>query len=180
MSFLTTWIVLAAFWIGLSGYFDVIHLVFGAVSVTLVTALSHKHLIGDSTRGQGLVRVIRTMFYIPWLLWQVALANIDVLLRVIGLRSIDPRMIRIKVDLESEYGLTLLANSITLTPGTVTVDVEEDGTFLVHALAPEAAEGVLSRVMEARVREVESGIRTTTDMALPTHGGGSPADGGDA
>lgn len=166
MSFLTTWIVLAAFWIGLSGYFDVIHLVFGAVSVTLVTALSHKHLMGDA-KGDGLGRVIRTMFYIPWLLWQVALANIDVLLRVIGVRPIDPRMIRFKVDLESEYGLTLLANSITLTPGTVTVDVEEDGTFLVHALAPEAAEGVLSRVMELRVREVESGIRTTTEMPLP-------------
>jgi multicomponent Na+:H+ antiporter subunit E len=161
-----TWIVLAAFWIGLSGYFDAIHLIFGAVSVTIVSALSHKHLVTGAGQGEGLGRAIRTIYYIPWLLWQVALANIDVFLRVIGVRSIDPRMIRIKVDLESEYGLTLLANSITLTPGTVTVDIEEDGTLLVHALAPEAAEGVLSRVMERRVREVESGIRTATEMPV--------------
>ena len=176
MSFLTTWIVLAAFWIGLSGYFDIIHLLFGAASVTLVSAMSHKHLMGRGT-GDGLGRVIRTMFYIPWLLWQVALANVDVFLRVIGVRPIDPRMIRIKVDLESDYGLTLLANSITLTPGTVTVDVGDDGTFLVHAIAPAAADGVLSRVMEGHVREVESGIRTTTEMPIVADEG--PAGEGD-
>ena len=155
MSFIVTWLLLAGFWVGLSGYFDVIHLTFGAISVTLVTCISHKHLTGGSGMGLGFARAWRTILYLPWLFWQILIANVDVLLRVVGAREIEPMMIRYDADLKSAYGVTLLANSITLTPGTVTVEVDDDGVFLVHALSAEAAEGVLSRAMEGRVRKIE-------------------------
>lgn len=152
MSFVVTWVLLAGLWWGLSGYTDVIHLTFGAVAVTLVSFLSHKHLAAAPT---SLGRAWRTVLYLPWLFWQIIVANVDVALRVLGIRAVDPRMIRFKADLDTEYGLTLLANSITLTPGTVTVEAREDGEFIVHALTPGAAEGVLSRDMERRVRWVD-------------------------
>ncbi len=155
MSFVVTWLLLAGFWIGLSGYYDAIHLTFGAVSVTLVTLLSHKHLTGGSGIGRGLLMGVRTILYLPWLFWQIFIANFDVMLRIAGIRPIEPRVFRFKADLSTEYGRVLLANSITLTPGTVTVAAEEDNEFVVHALTKEAAEAVLQSVMERKVRAVE-------------------------
>ena len=155
MRFVLTWLILAAFWIGLSGYFDAIHLAWGFAAVTLVSAISHRHLLGDLTLPAGAAGFFRLLRYAPWLVWQVAKANVDVLLRVIGKKPVDPMLFRFKPDLESEFGRTTLANSITLTPGTVTVEVEEDGHFIVHAIAPEAEEGLVDGEMESRVRVVE-------------------------
>lgn len=155
MRFVVTWLTLAAFWIALSGYFDPIHLTFGFVSVTLVSAVSSRYFAEGAAFGgeaRGLVRLIR---YAPWLLLQIAIANIDVLLRVIGVRPLAPRMIRFKPDLRSDFGLVTMANSITLTPGTVTVEVEEDGTFIVHAISEEAAAGIMDGRMAERVRALE-------------------------
>ncbi len=155
MRFVVTWLVLAAFWTALSGYFDPIHLTFGFVSVTLVSALSSRYFAeGTSVRreARGLAGLVA---YAPWLFWQILLANFDVLLRVLGLRPLAPRMVRFKPHLETDLGRVTLANSITLTPGTVTVEVEEDGTFIVHAISPEAADGVLDGRMAERVRALE-------------------------
>ncbi len=157
MSFLVTWLLLAGFWFGLSGYTDAIHLTFGAVSVTLVSLLSHKHLTGGGAYATSLARAVRTIIYLPWLFWQILVANIDVMLRIAGVLPIQPCMIRFKADLDSDYGRVLLANSITLTPGTVTVEVGDDNVFVVHALTTGAAEAVLQGAMEAKVQGVEGG-----------------------
>jgi multicomponent Na+:H+ antiporter subunit E len=58
--------------------------------------------------------------------------------------------VKVSTDLRHPLAVTLLANSITLTPGTVTVDVQ-DGSLLVHALSPKAARGVLGKAMERRI-----------------------------
>ena len=157
MGFFVTWILLALLWLGLSGYYDPIHLTFGAVSVTLVSAISHKHLTGGGSLGQGVARLLRLALYMPWLVWQVTLANVDVMLRIFGIRSIDPCIVRFKPELDSEFGRVTLANSITLTPGTVTVDITEDGEYIIHALSREAADEVLKRVMEHKAKAVEGG-----------------------
>lgn len=154
MSFFVTWLLLAAFWISLSGYFDLIHLIFGAVSVTLVSWISHRHLFPEARAGRAMGAFVRTIAYLPWLTWQIIVANVDVMLRVLGFREIEPRMFSFETDVETEFGTTLFANSITLTPGTVTVNVDGK-TFIVHALTPGAAEGVLDREMEDRVKKVE-------------------------
>ena len=72
MGFLVTWILLAALWIGLSGFFDVVHLTFGFVAVTLVSLISHRHLTGGTDIGRGPARLVRLALYAPWLLWQIA------------------------------------------------------------------------------------------------------------
>ena len=155
MRFILTWIVLAAFWIGLSGYFDAIHLTWGLVAVTLVSAVSARTPRDGPSVVTEAGQVARLFGYIPWLLWQIALANWDVALRVLGVRPVDPRVVRFRPELGSDFGRVALANSITLTPGTVTIEVEEDGAFLVHAIAEPAAEGLLGGAMAERVRRVE-------------------------
>ena len=155
MGFVVAWILLALLWLGLSGFYDPIHLAFGAVSVTIVSALSWKHMTGGGSIAKGVAHLLRLALYVPWLLWQITLANVDVMLRIFGLREIDPCVVRFKPELDSEFGVVTLANSITLTPGTVTVEIEEDGEFVIHALSREAAEEVLERAMERKAKWIE-------------------------
>jgi len=154
LAFLVTWLLLAGLWIGLSGFFDPIHLTFGFLSVTLVSWISHGHLTGDGELSVGLARLGRLLLYLPWLLKEIVLANVDVMVRIFGFQPIAPCLIRFKPDLESDFGRVTLANSITLTPGTVTVEIE-NGEFLVHALTREAADAVLAGTMERKARAVE-------------------------
>ena len=154
MGFVVTWLLLAALWIVLSGYFDAVHLIFGFCSVTLVSLISHRHLTGDGDVRRGVGRMVRLVLYLPWLLWQIVIANVDVMLRILGFRDIDPRVIRYRPELSSDFGRVTLANSITLTPGTVTV-LLEDGEYVVHALSREAADAVLEGSMARKAAVVE-------------------------
>jgi multicomponent Na+:H+ antiporter subunit E len=154
VSFAVTWVVMATFWLALSGRFDAVHLGFGLASTTLVSALSHRLLFPPAAGGVSLGRLLRLFAFLPWLFKQILVANVDVLKRVLGARPVDPRIVRLRPDLHSEFGIVTLANSITLTPGTVTIEIE-DGDFIVHAIAPEAVEGLLSRRMERKVQWVE-------------------------
>ena len=86
---------------------------------------------------------------------EIVKANIAVALRIVSPRlPIRPRVIRVRAGQRTDIGRVIYANSITLTPGTVTVDTEGDH-ITVHALTPEAAEGVLSGEMDRRVTRVE-------------------------
>jgi multicomponent Na+:H+ antiporter subunit E len=68
---------------------------------------------------------------------------------------IDPLVVEVKSDLKSDLGLTILANSITITPGTVTLDIKEDNVFVVHALTEYHAQGILERQIEHKVLKIE-------------------------
>lgn len=73
-------------------------------------------------------------YYVPVLIWECFIANLDVAYRVAHPRlPIRPGIVKVKTILKSKSGLTFLANSITLTPGTLTVDVDRENGFLyVH------------------------------------------------
>ena len=155
MSFVFTWLVLAVFWISLSGYFDPIHLAFGAVSVTLVSWMSHRHVLRGAPLGRSLSRAARLFAYVPWLFGQIIVANVEVIRCVLGFKAIEPQIVRVPSGATDDFALLTLANSITLTPGTVTVDVEDHGRGLViHALTQDAADGVKSGAMARRARRV--------------------------
>ena len=89
--------------------------------------------------------------YWPWLIWQIVLANIDVTRRVLSPgRAISPTLVRLKASQKSDVALVTYANSITLTPGTISVDVEP-GEILVHALSRDGAEDLKGGEMDRRV-----------------------------
>lgn len=148
-------VMLLLFWASLSGAFSNWFLVgSGLVTAGLVTLVVHRWsnlAIGDwtPTRMLGLIR------YMPWLSWQVLLANLRVL-RVIWTPKlpIDPRLVEVPCTLETGTARALYANSITLTPGTVTVSLQAD-QLLVHALTPHDAEGVQDGSMHARIKRLE-------------------------
>jgi multicomponent Na+:H+ antiporter subunit E len=96
----------------------------------------------------------RFMAYLPWLFYQIILSNLHVARMVLHPRMpIDPGIIEFKTKLKSSISQTTLANSITLTPGTITVDIR-DGKYYVHALTKKVAADVLSGEMENRVASI--------------------------
>ena len=155
MRFVLTALIMFAFWIFLSGKFSLILLLSGLISSLLVSYMSNDLLIGNGDIKLGFIRTIRFIRFLPWLLWQIVLANIDLALRTLHPKMpINPILINIKNNLKTDLGMVILANSITLTPGTVTIDVNEN-EFLVHVISEKAAQSLISGEMQARVKKIE-------------------------
>ena len=137
ISFILTFLICFATWIVLSGRLDLFHLTLGVVACAIVARLSSTILI--SRRGiENLPRQwFRFVCYVPWLLYQVFLANLHVMSLAFNphlTEVIDPRIIRFKSKLKRPMSLFIFANSITLTPGTITVFVSITGEFTVHVI----------------------------------------------
>jgi multicomponent Na+:H+ antiporter subunit E len=155
MHLLYTFLVMFAFWILLSGKFDLFHLVLGVISSILVAALSSDLLFHEKARNGRLAEAWRFLCYIPWLFYEIVLSTLHVTFLALHPRMksvIDPRIVTFKTKLKKDFSHVTLANSITLTPGTITILIR-DGEYYVHALSRKAAEG-LPGEMEERVARI--------------------------
>jgi multicomponent Na+:H+ antiporter subunit E len=139
-----------AFWLLLSGHHESFYLALGALS-SLAVALTTRDFELVST----VLRVAPGLLaYLPWLLVEIVKANIDVIKVVLDPRlPADPVVVRVTTPLRSRLGITTLGNSITLTPGTITLDVEGQD-LVVHALTRASAAGVQSGAMDARIARI--------------------------
>jgi len=144
-SILVRFFSLFAVWLVLSGMFDAFHMSLGVVSCLGVTLFSLRLLPPRTDAPFPFRLLVRLPLYGLWLTWEIVKANFWVLYLVFHPRmmeKIDPRLITFKSRLTSRGALTVFANSITLTPGTITVSVNERGHFLVHAIDLKSAEGL--------------------------------------
>jgi len=149
-----TFVMLFAFWVLLSGKYDLFHLALGVICSLLIAYLTHDLLFANVRVGDARVIAYRFFTYIPWLLYQIITSNIHVASVVLGPKKlVDPQIIRFKTKLESDISWVTLANSITLTPGTITMDIR-DGEFFVHALDKKVAADLNAGDMEDRVAHV--------------------------
>jgi len=153
LPFILTFFIMFVFWLFLSGRFDLFHISLGVISSALV-ALFSGDLLFDSPRIKDIPRLwLRFLIYIPWLLYQIFLANLHLLYLTFHpklLDLIDPKIIRFRSKLRHDLSLVTFANSITLTPGTITVYVTVDGDFTVHTIDKKSSEG-LPGLMEERI-----------------------------
>jgi multicomponent Na+:H+ antiporter subunit E len=150
-------LVLAAVWLLWSGHYSPLVVGLGAASILFVVWLSaHMDVLDSESVPLGLNH-FRIVGYLPWLAWEIAKSNLEVARRILspGPR-ISPRLIRVPASQQSELAQVVYANSITLTPGTVSIDLH-DRELLVHALHAEAAAGVESGEMDERCRRLEGG-----------------------
>lgn len=155
MSFLITTIAMFSFWILLSGEFTFILITSGIVASLIAAYLSHDIFIGKADIKSETGRVFRFFRYLPWLLWQIILCNLEIAYLVLNPKPlVDPQIVRFKTDLKTDLGIVTLANSITLTPGTVTVEANRE-EFVIHAIWQKSAEGIISGDMQRRVKEIE-------------------------
>jgi len=146
----TAFAILFVFWLTFSGHFDSLHLGLGIVCCLFVAMLSYDLLIPTTPSSLWLVRIWRLCLYTPWLLYEIVLANFHVVYLVFRPGQIRPQVVRFHTRLKSDVARAALGNSITLTPGTITLDIQ-DGEFHVHALSDKAAESVMTGEMESRV-----------------------------
>ena len=150
---LAVFLILFAFWLLLSGHYDLFHLSLGLICSLLVAFVSHDLLIENISGSKRIRKTRRFLSYVPWLIYQVVLANLHVAYLILNPKAIDPRIVRFKTTLKSQFSMVTLGNSITLTPGTITMDII-DGEFYVHALSKKVADDLLSGEMERRVAHV--------------------------
>ena len=158
MSFLITAIAMFIFWILLSGEFTFILITSGVVASLIVAYLSHDIFVGKADLKTETGRVFKFIVYIPWLLWEIILANVEIAYLVLSPKPlVDPQIVRFKNDLKTDLGIVTLAHSITLTPGTVTVDANRE-EFVIHAIWQKSAEGIISGEMQRKVKKIEGEV----------------------
>ena len=150
-------LTLFVLWLLLSGQYTFdsrLILALGLASCTFVVAIALRMKIADR-EGHPIHLLVPSLRYIPWLLWAIVKSNIDVTRCILNPRlPISPTLVKVKAGQQSELGQAIFANSITLTPGTVSLDVEE-GEILVHALTRESAAEVADGEMDRRVALLE-------------------------
>lgn len=149
----TLGLVLFGSWLLMSGVFIPFILLLGVFSCAVVVVIAMRMDVIDH-EAVPVHLTLKAILYWPWLLWEIVKANIDVTRRVLGLAEISPTMVRIKATQKSDLGLVIFANSITLTPGTISIDLEEDGHILVHAISREGTVGLEGGEMDRRVTEM--------------------------
>lgn len=156
-------LVLFLTWLVLSGRYNPIFLLQGVVLSGAVTFLTRDIFYSifepydeaaEAGIGSLLLTGLRFAAYVPWLFYQIIKANFQVAYLVFHPRvPVDPHLLQFSTRLKGNIARVLLANSITLTPGTVTVRLE-DGRYLVHALVPASAQGITDGTLQNKVAEI--------------------------
>lgn len=125
------WMLLT--WPVVDGALDVQLVVAGLVASAAVAILFHEMLPKEHHVFISPVRVFWGIVYLPVLFYYIIKASLDVVYRALHPRMpISPGIVKIKTALKTDSGITALANSITLTPGTLTVDLTDDGYMYIH------------------------------------------------
>jgi multicomponent Na+:H+ antiporter subunit E len=147
-------LILACFWLALSGFFTPLLLTLGVLSCLFVAWITLQKSLIDGESALSQIRWGRWCRYKVWLVGQIARSSIDVAARIIDPRlPISPTVDNVPADL-SDLGKVIYANSITLTPGTVSINLTDD-RIVVHSLTREGMESLKQGGMYRRVRELQ-------------------------
>jgi multicomponent Na+:H+ antiporter subunit E len=151
----------------MSGHYDFTHISMGVFSCFLVVLLHlrlrkyffyEEEISETSAKLKGVVpvrvRFLRVLFYIPWLIWQIVVASLQVAAVVLNPKMpIDPALLVFKTKLPGTSAKVILGNSITLTPGTITIRIKGD-EFLVHALMDASFTGIVDGSLPGEVAKL--------------------------
>lgn len=160
-------ILLLGFWLLLSGHYDFFHISMGVFSSLLVIFINlrlKRYFFYQEEIDKTEARIknhfyvginfFRLLYYIPWLLWQIVIASLQVAYAVLSPKMpIDPSLILFETKLPCMTAKVILGNSITLTPGTITVQISGDD-FVVHALMDVSSSGILSGALPEQVAKL--------------------------
>jgi multicomponent Na+:H+ antiporter subunit E len=152
---LVLFFALAIFWLTLSGYFNGFLLTMGTLSCLLVLWISKRMGILDNEGVPMQIAGISLLMYLVWLVKQIVTSNISVIKIIISKQPLIRRAVfQVSASPETAVGRVLMANSITLTPGTVTTSIQSD-SMQVHALVDPGLNDPTILEIERRVRMLE-------------------------
>ncbi len=161
-------------WIVLSGRFELKFILTGLIGSILITCACRSFLtVYCQWSGHQFfmlrVNPIKAILYGLWLVKEIAKASLDTAKLVLSPKmNYTPQLVYFSMPFDNPAAAVLLANSITLTPGTITIDFNPSGIFTVHALTEEAGAGILTGEMANRVAEVYGDHCTFTDLCEMT------------
>ena len=136
-------------WVLLSGKLDVFHLSVGFLGAALIAWVNTKSRHLDKPP----LPLSRLVLYLPWLFWEIVKSSLNITKIILDPKlPVNPRLIQYPTNLGNNTAVVLLGNSITLTPGTVTIEVSSS-ELLVHALDDESSSGLEARTMERKIAE---------------------------
>lgn len=151
---ISLFLTLVAFWLLNSGHYSLLILSLGLASIALVLIISHKMDVVDQ-ESQPIYLSTKILGYYLWLIKEIIKANITVVKHIwLGEKSISPTLKKIKISQQTDMGKVIYANSITLTPGTVAIDLV-DNEITVHALLYKDIESLEVGEMDRRVTLLE-------------------------
>lgn len=145
---------LAAIWLANSGHYTPLILGLGVLSIALVLRIAYVMDLVDP-KAQPVNLTFQYPLYWMWLVKEIVKSNIDVVIRIwLRPKSIDPQVTKLKLSQTTDLGRVVYANSITLTPGTVTLDLQDD-ELTIHALTAEGVSALSTGDMDRRVKALE-------------------------
>ncbi|HHU61063.1 MAG TPA: cation:proton antiporter [Natronincola sp.] len=151
-------IALLLFWLLLSSEYDAQHIITGVLLSLLLTWFWRdlSHLLPSKSLTRDLPGLL---LFSMTLIWEIILANISVARSVLSSSDkLDSGFVSFKPELETSWGRVLLANVITITPGTLTIDVNPDtGVFMVHGLTKDMREGLADGRLVKQIKRLEGG-----------------------
>jgi multicomponent Na+:H+ antiporter subunit E len=147
--------LLAVFWLTLSGYFYAFLLVLGALSCLFAFWIAKRMDIVDNEGVPVQIGGLALIKYFFWLVKQIAISNMNVIKIVISKKpEVRRAMFQVPASPKSSIGQVIMANSMTLTPGTVTTSIQPD-SMQIHALVDPGPNDPTILEIDRRVRELE-------------------------
>ena len=128
----------------------------GFILSGVLTCFTNKYINTDKI-GQGITlkRLPFLIAYLLILIWEIIKANIQVIKITLAKKlEFEPCIVYFKTDLKEPFTKVLLANSITLTPGTITVSLEDD-VYCIHCLDKSMGEGIENSIFVKKLRKIE-------------------------
>jgi len=156
---------LAGFWVLLSGYWLTLIVALGIASIALCVFIARRLDIVDH-EGHPVHLTLPGLTYFPWLIKEIVMSNIAVA-KAILFGGVRPQVLRVKASQADALGQTIYANSITLTPGTVSISIDDD-MITVHAIMDDTADGLRTGEMDAMVCKL---VGEAVPLPAPDNGG---------
>ena len=159
MRYITVFILSLLFWMLITFRFTLPNLIVGSVAAIICSAIFARYYFHNVYKFLQPVRYFWFIIYLFVFLWACIKANLDVAYRVLHpAMPIRPGIVRVKTTLKSEFARTLLANSITMTPGTITVDIIDDDMYIhwiyIRSEDPEVYTKIITGTFEKFIKKI--------------------------
>ena len=151
-----TYISLSLFgilWLIFSGIYEPLTLSFGVVSVLIVTAINSFLMMSSDSKSSFSYKNF-FISYLPWILKEIVVSGIKTSGAILGFKKFKSNAKKIKTSQRTHLGTLIYGNSITLTPGTLTIEVDK-GVFFVHALCDSSLNELEVGEMDKRISDLE-------------------------
>lgn len=159
MRYLVFFILSLLFWLLLTFSLDVYNILVGVVASLLTVAFFGRFFVKDVRKLFQPLRYFYLIIYLFVFIWECIKANFDVAYRVLHPKMpIKPGIVKVKLDVKSDMARTILANSITMTPGTISVDIVDDYLYVhwiyVSSENPEEYGRIVSGRFEKHIKRI--------------------------